>query len=82
MKTHSKILLDVITCPFAVDMKNINWDDVVKIASTDDKNRSVIVIMNNNDIFLVKISQKLYDAIYKSGEENVIEQDVEYYDLN
>jgi hypothetical protein len=38
--------------------------------------------MKNNDIFLILVPQKLYDSIYRSGEENVIEQDLGFNDLN
>ena len=82
MKTHSKTTLESITCPFGIDHKNINWDDVEKVISTDDKECSVIATMKNGDIFLILVPQKLYDSVYKSGEENVIEQDLGFNDLN
>jgi hypothetical protein len=82
MKTHSKTVLDSITCPFSIDHKSVNWDEVEKVISTDDKECSVIAVMKNNDIFLILVPQKLYDSIYRSGEENVIEQDLGFNDLN
>lgn len=82
MKTHSKEVLDTISCPFPIDIKSINWNEVEKIMSTDDKKRSVILKMKDDNIFLVEIPKILYDAIHLSGEENAIEQDLGFNDLN
>jgi hypothetical protein len=74
MQSHSKNIIDSLSCPFAIDLKDCEWHKVTQIISIDDKQRSVVVEMMT-DKFLVNIPQNLYDAIYRSGEKNVIDGD-------
>jgi len=80
MQTHSKNYIESVSCPFAIPMKQIEWENI-KVVSVDDKANTVIVETKEGTRFLVDIPDVLYDAIWKSGELNVIEQDVGFNDL-
>lgn len=82
MKTHSQEKLDSATCPFSIDIKDVEWDSVISIVSIDDKKNSVIIELANKERYIVKVPDILYNAIFRSGEENVIEQDAGFDDLN
>lgn len=78
MNTHSQELLNTIDL-FAVDFANIDWINVETIVSCDDLERTVIVKIDGR-LQHVRVDCILYDAIYKSGEQNVIEQDLGFDD--
>jgi len=80
MQTHSKNLIESVSCPFAVPMNQVEWEGA-KVVSVDDRANTVIVETKEGTKFLVDIPNVLYDAIWKSGELNVIEQDVGFNDL-
>lgn len=81
MNKHKKQDLESITCPFVIEIKSADWNEVKAVSSLDDKENSVIIEMNNGEKFLVDVPKILYDAIYKSGEDNVIEQDMGFNDM-
>lgn len=82
MRKHSKNVLESVICPFALSMDKVDWNDIKRVISTDDHKSSVIVESNSNEIFLVNVPVLLYEAIFKSGEENVIEQDLGFNELS
>jgi hypothetical protein len=82
MRKHSKNVLESITCPFAIAVDKVDWKDIKRVISTDDHQSSVIVETGSNEIFLVSIPVILYEAIFRSGEENVIEQDLGFNELS
>lgn len=81
MKKHTDENIASITCPFDLDIKSIDWNHVKAVVSVDDKEHSIIVEMNDKQRFMIDIPSLLYNAIYKSGEENVIEKDLGFNDL-
>lgn len=81
MKKHYKEALQSTDCPFALDFKAVTWEKVTKILSVDDSENTVIVLLSSGEKYLVDIPDILYNAIFKSGEENVIEQDLGFDDL-
>ncbi len=81
MNQHNQKDILTLTCPFAIDINQINFKDFF-IISVDDKQRTVIVKNEKNESFLVNIPKNLYDAIHDSGEKNVISQDLGFDDLS
>lgn len=80
MQTHSKNHAESVSCPFAVPMTQVEWEGS-KVVSVDDRANTVIVETKEGTRLLVDIPNVLYDAIWKSGELNVIEQDAGFNDL-
>lgn len=80
MNKHSIDNLSKLSCPFALDMNKVEWNNVEKVISVDDIERSIIVKMKNEDIFLVNIKKSIYDSIHKSGEDHAIEMEEEKFD--
>jgi len=74
MKKHSAQKLALLTCPFAVPLDNKEWDRA-EVISTDDFDSSVIVKIDNGDVFLVNVPKVLYKAIMEAGEDHVIQGD-------
>ena len=81
MKTHTKEAVGSISCPFAIPMKDVDWSNVKSVVSVDDKANTVIVEMNDQNRFMVEIPGILYSAIWHSGEQNVIDQDLGFNEL-
>lgn len=71
MNRHTKVALESISCPFALDFKAIKWEKVTKIVSVDDSRCSVIVLLNTEEIYLVEIPCILYQAVFKSGVDDI-----------
>lgn len=82
MRKHSKEILNKTTCPFGISIKSINWHDINKILSKDDEEFSIIVKMNNEEIFLIILSEVMYNSVYKFSEDNSIEQGLIFYKTN
>lgn len=81
MQTHKKEIIDSISCPFPLSVKDIDWSLVKSIISIDDKMFSVVVKMEDDSCLIVEIPSILYGSIYKSGELNVIEEDLGFDEL-
>ena len=81
MNKHSEKNIEAVECPFEIGMNTIDWDSVKTIISVDDVGRSVIVEMEDGSKFIVSIPSVLYNSIFKSGEDNVIEQDFGFNEL-
>lgn len=81
MKSHNKDVLESVSCPFAVGIKDVDFDNVASVISVDDKEGTIVVEMNDKTRFLVQIPNAVYDAIWRSGEQNVIDQDLGFNEL-
>lgn len=80
MHKHIYNYKEASDCPFAIDFTQIKWNEVQDILSVDDFERSVIVSTNGTK-YIVAVPKVLYDAIFRSGEENVIDQDLGFDEL-
>jgi hypothetical protein len=75
MNKHLQTHLDQLDCPFPIDLVHIKWQDVQNIISCDDYKRTVIV-KTATDKYLVNVPNVLYDSVFKSGEQNIIDADL------
>lgn len=80
MHRHIHNYKEASDCPFVIDFTQIKWNEVQDILSVDDFERTVIVSTNGTK-YIVEIPKLLYDAIFRSGEENVIDQDLGFDEL-
>lgn len=81
MQTHPKEVIDTVSCPFAIPMNKIEWEGA-SVISVDDRDNTVVVKTNGGEKILVSIPEVLYNAIWKSGEINVTDQDPGFYDIS
>lgn len=80
MQSHKQSMLDDLSCPFALNFKEIVWDENIQILSIDDRLRNII-IKTQEGKYLVDLPHILFDAIYKSGEKNVMDVDLGFNEL-
>jgi hypothetical protein len=80
MQKHTENMKTSLSCPFPIAYDCIKWEMAEKVLSVDDSERTIIVDVESNR-YLVEIPKILFDAIYKSGELNVMDSDLGFDEM-
>jgi hypothetical protein len=62
-----------LTCPFAIRFTDVQWNDVEKVIDVCYKDKTVVVSMKNENVFLVEVDKTLFTAIFNAGEKRITE---------
>jgi hypothetical protein len=62
-----------LTCPFAIRFIDVQWNDVEKVIDVCYKDKTVVVSMKNENVFLVEVDKTLFTAIFNAGEKRITE---------